>query len=90
MGLLVDHVRPDPVEAATQLGARQICPRANLITPELVGRAHSADLQLVAWTVNDPGQMRSLIQMGVDGIMTDRPDRLRAVVEDLSSGAPPC
>lgn len=50
MGLLVDHVRPDPVEAATQLGARQICPRANLITSELVGRAHSADLQLVGST----------------------------------------
>jgi glycerophosphoryl diester phosphodiesterase len=33
--------------------------------------------------------MRSLIQIGVDGIMTDRPDRLRAVIEDLASGAPP-
>lgn len=82
MGLLVDHARPDPVKAATDLGARQLCPRADLVSSELVDRAHAADLQVVAWTVNDLKQMRSLIQMGIDGIMTDRPDRLRAVVED--------
>ncbi len=89
MGLLVDHNKPDLVKAAIDLGARQLCPRADLVTPELVGRAHTADLQVVTWTVNDPKQMRSLIQTGVDGIMTDRPDRLRAVVEDLSSDASP-
>ena len=89
MGLLVDKAQPDLVKAATELGARQLCPRANLITRELVDRAHAADLQVVTWTVNDPAQMRSLIQTGVDGIMTDRPDRLRAVIEDLSSGASP-
>ena len=89
MGLLADKSQPDLVHSATELGARQICPRANLITPELVDRAHAADLQVVAWTVNDLAQMRSLIQTGVDGIMTDRPDRLRAVVEDLSSDASP-
>jgi glycerophosphoryl diester phosphodiesterase len=88
IGLLVDEARPDPVKAATDLGARQLCPRASLITSELVNRAHAADLQVVTWTVNDPGQMRSLIQTGVDGIMTDRPDRLRAVIEDLSSDSP--
>jgi glycerophosphoryl diester phosphodiesterase len=89
MGLLVDKARPDLVKVATELGARQLCPRANLITRELVDSAHAADLQVVTWTVNDPGQMRSLIQSGVDGIMTDLPDRLRAVIEDLSSGASP-
>ncbi|HEY6442599.1 MAG TPA: glycerophosphodiester phosphodiesterase family protein [Candidatus Acidoferrales bacterium] len=85
MGLLFDHAQPDPVQTATELGARQLCPRADLVTSELVDRAHAADLQVVAWTVNDPKQMRSLIQTGIDGIMTDRPDRLRAVVEDSVS-----
>lgn len=89
MGLLADKSQPDLAKVATELGARQICPRANLITRELVDRAHAVDLQVVAWTVNDPDQMRSLIQTGVDGIMTDRPDRLRSVVEDLSSDASP-
>ena len=85
MGLLVDHARPDPVQIATELGARQLCPRADLVTSQLVDKAHAADLQVVAWTVNDPKQMRSLIQTGIDGIMTDRPDRLRAVVEDSTA-----
>jgi glycerophosphoryl diester phosphodiesterase len=60
-----------------------------LITPELVDRAHAADLQVVAWTVNETKQMLSLIHSNVDGIMTDRPDRLRAVIEDLSSNPSP-
>ena len=82
MGLLLDHSHRDSVKTAIELGARQLCPRADLITLELVDRAHAADLQVVAWTVNDPKQMRTLIQAGIDGIMTDRPDRLRAIVED--------
>lgn len=89
IGLLVDSTRHDPVKAATELGARQLCPRADLITPELVDRAHAADLQVVAWTVNETKQMLSLIHSNVDGIMTDRPDRLRAVIEDLSSNPSP-
>lgn len=38
-------------------------------------------LRVVVWTVNDPGDMSSLIDLGVDGIITDYPDRLRAVME---------
>lgn len=89
MGLLADRAQPGLVKAATELAARQLCLRADLITPELVDRARAADLQVVAWTVNDLKQMRSLIQAGVDGIMTDHPDRLRALVEDLFSDASP-
>ena len=35
------------------------------------------------WTVNDEAEMRRLIELGVDGIMTDRPDRLFKVIEDM-------
>ena len=37
-------------------------------------------LQTHVWTVNDPGEMRRLIDMGVDGLMTDRPAQLKAVL----------
>jgi glycerophosphoryl diester phosphodiesterase len=84
-GLLIDKARKDGVKAATQLGARQVCPKANLVTKELVQRAHQVDLQVAAWTVNDTNSMRALIDTGVDGIMTDFPDRLQAVVEDGAS-----
>ncbi len=84
-GLLVDDTKGDPVATALGVGARQLCPRYDLLTPQLVGRAHRADLHVVTWTVNTVEGMRSAIELGVDGIMTDVPDRLRAVVEDMTS-----
>ncbi|HUA02156.1 MAG TPA: glycerophosphodiester phosphodiesterase family protein [Candidatus Aquilonibacter sp.] len=88
LGLLVDRGGPDLVKTAVDAGARQLCLRWDLVTRELVERAHRSDLHVVTWTVNDAGEMRSLIESGVDGIMTDLPDRLRAVVEDMSSRLP--
>lgn len=85
IGLLVEHANGDPVKAALEVGARQLCPRSDLVTPELVERAHRADLHVVTWTVNDADKMNAAIDAGVDGIMTDLPDRLRAVVEDRLS-----
>jgi glycerophosphoryl diester phosphodiesterase len=84
MGLLVDDAKGDPVKAAVEVGARQLCPRADIVTKELVERAHGADLQVVTWTVNDADKMRAVIAAGVDGIMTDFPDRLRIVLEDMA------
>ena len=71
----------DPVKAAQEAGARQLCIEYSILTGELVDRAHKADLQVATWTVNDPEQMRAAMHAGVDGIMTDLPDRLRAILE---------
>ena len=81
-GLLVEGANRDFVKAAVDVGARQLCPRADLITRELVDQAHRSDLHVVTWTVNDAAKMNSAIHSGVDGIMTDMPDRLRVVLED--------
>ena len=43
----------------------------------------------MVWTVNDPADMASLIELGVDGIITDYPDRLRAVMADKVLPLPP-
>ena len=83
MGLLADEPGPDYVKDALELGARQMCPQVSLITPDLVQRAHGADLQVATWTVNDAEEMRRVIAAGVDGIMTNFPDRLGAVIEDM-------
>jgi glycerophosphoryl diester phosphodiesterase len=48
----------------------------------LVEQAHRSDLHVVTWTVNDVVKMNSVMAAGVDGIMTDLPDRLRATIED--------
>lgn len=85
-GLLFDAMPkggPDAiVERALEIGARQLAPRADLVTPELLERAHRDDLQAVCWSVNQIEQMRALIDVGVDGIMTDFPDRLVAVLNE--------
>ena len=45
-----------------------------------IGRAHSQGLRFAVWTVNRARDMRAAIDAGVDGICTDRPDRLRQVL----------
>jgi glycerophosphoryl diester phosphodiesterase len=47
------------------------------LTPALLQEAKDLGLTVLAWTVNDTAQMARLIDMGVDGIITDRPDLLR-------------
>src|SRR6201999_4273505 len=47
------------------------------LTPELVTESHALGLKVVVWTVNQPADMARLIEMGVDGIISDRPDLLR-------------
>jgi glycerophosphoryl diester phosphodiesterase len=45
-----------------------------IVTPRLVEAAHRQDVEVHVWTVNDPADMRRLVAMGVDGIVTDRAD----------------
>ncbi|MGH9859019.1 MAG: glycerophosphodiester phosphodiesterase, partial [Candidatus Acidiferrales bacterium] len=84
-GLLYDRPLANPVDAAWEVGARQLAPRADLLTPELIEKAHESGLQVVTWTVNDPTIMRAALAAGVDGIMTDYPDRLVAVVKETAT-----
>lgn len=85
VGLLADgggHAgSSDLVKTAQEAGARQICVQSTILTPELVDRAHAGDLQVATWTINGAEQMRAAMRTGVDGIMTDLPDRLRALLE---------
>ena len=66
--------------------AAQIPPRdhqgRDLASPELVEVAHANGIVVHVWTIDDPGEMRSLLDAGVDGIMTDRPAVLREVFEE--------
>jgi glycerophosphoryl diester phosphodiesterase len=42
--------------------------------------AHDLQLPVLVWTVNDPSEMERLLKLGVDGIITDRPDVLAHVL----------
>jgi glycerophosphoryl diester phosphodiesterase len=53
-----------------------------IVTPAFVARAHAAGRPVHVWTVDDAAQMHELLDLGVDGLMTDRTDVLRDVLID--------
>ena len=59
--------------------------RVPIVTPRFIATAHAAGLEVHVWTIDDPDEMRRLLALGVDGIMTDRPELLRDVL--LERGA---
>jgi glycerophosphoryl diester phosphodiesterase len=81
-GLLCEHPSADLVERTVRAGARQLVARGDLITPDVIEKAHHAGLQVVAWTINEPEQMRRLIDIPVDGIISDYPDRLLKILAE--------
>jgi glycerophosphoryl diester phosphodiesterase len=54
--------------------------RLRVFADDLVARAHDLGVTVIVWTVNDPSTMHRLLDLGVDGIITDRPDLLREVL----------
>lgn len=51
-----------------------------VLTPQFVRAAHSRGVIVDAWTINDEPEMRRLLALGVDGLITDRPDRALRVL----------
>ncbi|MGZ5236820.1 MAG: glycerophosphodiester phosphodiesterase [Caldimonas sp.] len=64
-------------------------PNFNSIDEAAVRRAHELGLQIIPWTVNEPADMNRLIDWGVDGLISDYPDRLRAVMRGRGLAVPP-
>ena len=60
--------------------AGQINPPYGDLTREYVRRVHDLDMEVFAWTVDNPATMRRLISYGVDGIITNRPGRVQRAV----------
>jgi glycerophosphoryl diester phosphodiesterase len=51
-----------------------------LVTPESVAAAHRLGVEVHVWTVNEAAEMRAMLELGVDGIITDYPGRLLALL----------
>ena len=62
-------------------GGRGWSPFHREVDAAQIQSAHELGLKVVVWTVNDPARMDALIDIGVDGIITDYPNRLRLVLE---------
>ncbi|MCQ6272905.1 glycerophosphodiester phosphodiesterase [Pseudarthrobacter sp. R1] len=101
-GIDSDDFGGDLVDAAASLGVDAISPvhgtpqngtvtdpgYTPYVTTDMVNRAHAKGLQVIPWTVNDQATMRALMDTGVDGIITDYPDRLRDVMAERSLKLP--
>lgn len=59
-------------------------PNFNLVKPDLIEKSHKAGMKLVPWTVNSEADMTRLIDLGVDGIITDYPNRLNQLIQHSS------
>ena len=56
-----------------------------LVTPRFVEAAHRLGVRVDVWTIDDPGEMRRLLDLGADAIMTNRPEVLEKVLGNGSS-----
>lgn len=65
----------DPFLTAQQLGAASLHVQKELATPQFIARTRDLELMAVVWTVNEVEEMEQFISLGVDGIMTDFPER---------------
>jgi glycerophosphoryl diester phosphodiesterase len=53
-----------------------------LVTPRFLEAAHARGVRVDVWTINDPDEMRRLLDLGVDAVMTDVPETLTDVLEE--------
>jgi glycerophosphoryl diester phosphodiesterase len=80
VGLLAEEKPVDLMMNAVAMRAHSINPRWDMVTSDLCKAAHERGLKVYTWTVDADARMRALIACGVDGIMTNYPERLRKVV----------
>ncbi len=85
---LADHGGSVPrlVKAA---GGKVWSPNAGALTEAAVKEAQGLGLQVIPWTVNSPADMERIVGWGVDGLITDYPDRLREVLARRGVALPP-
>jgi glycerophosphoryl diester phosphodiesterase len=74
-------------ERARAVGAEAVNPERPLVDRAWVEAAHGEGLAVYVFTVDDPGEMERLLALGVDGLFTNHPDRMRRLVPRADSGA---
>ena len=65
---------------AEALKARSVHPLWSLVDAAVVEQAHASGLEVIVWTVNEPEAIAHLAELGVDGIISDYPERLRELL----------
>lgn len=63
------------LDTAARIGAHILSPHESLLNSEVVSLLKKRQLEVIPWTVNDPARVEELREMGVDGIITDYPQK---------------
>ena len=79
-GILLSAYLDDPVAAMCRVGAATLWQEWQLVDQELVNRVHDAGFSIIAWTVNEIGDMERMARLGVDGLCGNYPDRIRVAI----------
>jgi len=81
IALLLSPQDPErPLERARRLGAEAINPWRGMVSRELVEASHAEGLAVYVFTVDEVDEMKRLLALGVDGLFTNFPERMRALV----------
>ncbi len=79
-GILLSAYLDDPVAAMRGVGATTLWQEWQQVDQELVNRLHDAGFSLIAWTVNEIGDLERMARLGVDGLCGNYPDRIRVAI----------
>jgi glycerophosphoryl diester phosphodiesterase len=79
-GVLLSAYLDDPVAAMRGVGATTLWQEWQQVDQELVNRVHDAGFSIIAWTVNEIGDLERMARLGVDGLCGNYPDRIRVAV----------
>jgi glycerophosphoryl diester phosphodiesterase len=77
-----DDLESDIPAAARRAGATTLSPEHVMVDQALMAQAEAAGLDVAVWTVNDPALGARMLDLGVSGIVTDYPDRMRQLWHD--------
>jgi glycerophosphoryl diester phosphodiesterase len=81
-GIDIDDYDGSLAKAAKAQGYDVISPTFRSVTPQMIAEAHDFGLPVIPWTVNNTEDMARLMDLGVDGIITDYPTRLRTLMDE--------
>jgi len=79
-GILLSAYLRDPVSVMQSVGATALWQEWKQVDQELVTRVHDAGCMVVAWTVNELGDLDRMVRLGVDGLCGNYPDRIRVAI----------